>query len=347
MKIIHDYFDKHGGGENLVRSIALETNSKIYSAFNTKSNLNKIIITSKISFILRFSKILTFLYFLLIFKKNFNEPIIFSGNYCCFSISKCKSKKKILYAHSLPKAIFQDLYLDHKDNFKLNFIRRYLIKKYYKNLLCLDTILFNSNKTKLKFLHAFPDLEKKVYLHTLYPFSDINFEKNNYKKRDKIYFVINSRHQNYKNLNHTLFIINKFLTNYKDIKLYLTQDGELTDKLIRQYGKNSQFVFTGFLDFKEYFNLINNSSGIIFPSRDEDFGIAALDAYNLDIPVLVQRSCGFSEILSENYKYFYDDNNLSTIMKNIPSKKFMLKSIYPNKKNFKKIFFAKLNELIT
>ncbi len=345
MKIIHDYFDKHGGGENLVRSIALETNSKIYSAFNTKSNLSKIIVTSKISFILRFSKILTFLYYLFIFKKNFNDLVIFSGNYCCFSISKCKSKKKILYAHSLPKAIFQDLYLDHKDSFKLNFIRRYLIRKYYKNLQCLDSILFNSNKTKLKFLHAFPDLDKKVDLHTLYPFSDINFEKNNYKKKDKIYFVINSRHQNYKNLNHTLVILSEFLKINKNIRLYLTQDGELTDKLIREYGKNSQFVFTGFLDFKEYYNLINKSSGIIFPSRDEDFGISALDAYNLDIPVLVQRSCGFSEILSDKYQYFYNDNTLSVVLKNIISKKFLDKTIYPNKKDFKKIFFKKLDEL--
>lgn len=347
MKIIHDYFDKHGGGENLVRSIALETNSKIYTAFNSKkNNLSKIIITSKFSKILKLSKIITFLYFLFIFRKSFEEPILFSGNHCCFSISRCKSKKKILYAHSLPKAIFQDLYLDHKNTFKFDFIKKFLIRKYYQNLITLDYILFNSKKTKLKFLHAYPNLNTKVNLQVVYPFSDMDFIKKKNKIKNSLYFVINSRHQNYKNLNHNLVILKEFLKNNKNIKVYLTQEGELTKELINEYGKYKQFVFTGYLEFQDYYNLINNSCGIIFPSRDEDFGISALDAYNLDIPVLVQRSCGFSEILSKKYSHFYNDNNFYTVLNKLSSKNSLDQIIYPNKIDLKKTFFVKLNELV-
>ena len=72
-----------------------------------------------------------------------------------------------------------------------------------------------------------------------------------------------------------------------------------------------------YLDFRDYQSLILNSSGIIFPSRDEDFGIAALDAYNLNIPVIVQKNCGFSEILPHDYAYYYNDINITSIMNSL------------------------------
>ena len=83
--------------------------------------------------------------------------------------------------------------------------------------------------------------------------------------------------------------------------------------------------------------LLSNSIGVIFPSRDEDFGISALDAYNLNIPVIVQRNCGFSEILPEDYSFFYDDFNLSYYPENI-SKNYQT-NIYFNKEDYKKNFF--------
>ena len=343
MIIVHDFFSQNGGGENLVLSIAKELNIKIITAYNKKKK-SFLIKTSKFQFLINKNIFLIFLYYKFFFKINEKESIVFSGNHCCFSIKRCKAKKKILYAHSLPKTLFSSLYLDYNDNFALNLFRKYLIKEYRDNLNSLDYIIFNSEKTKLKFLHVFQDLDKNVITEVIYPFSDLEFKSQKYKNGSKNkYFVINSRHQSYKNLKHIILLLIPFLIKNKDIKIYITHEGDQTKDLIPSSNFSNQIFFTGYLDFRDYQNLLINSTGIIFPSRDEDFGIAALDAYNLNIPVIVQKNCGFSEILSEKYSFFYNDMNLTEIMNKLIENNEVDKILYENKSNYKDIFIKKFN----
>lgn len=345
MIIIHDFFIQNGGGENLVLSLAKELKIKIITAFNTKKKYN-LIKQSRLNFFLKRSKLLVYLYYNFIFKVKVDDIIIFSGNHCCFSILKCKARKKILYAHSLPKSLFADLYMDHNKSLFTSFFKDIHIKQYIKNLYSLDKIIFNSNKTKLKFLHVFKDLEKKVDMEVIYPFSDIDFKEKqiaNLKKNK--YFVINSRHQHYKNIHHILLLLIPFLKKNKDIKIFITQEGELTENLVISHNQSNQIKFTGYLNFNDYQSLLLNSVGIIFPSRDEDFGIAALDAYNLSIPVIIQRNCGFSEILPNNYSYFYNDMNLISIIERLLSDTDNKSIFYKNKLNYKKLFLSRINNL--
>ena len=344
MIIVHDFFLQNGGGENLVFSIAKELNINVYTSYNIKKK-NNLIKQSKLNFFLKRSKVLVFLYYRYIFRIKINDTVIFSGNHCCFSIYNCKAKKKILYAHSLPKSLFSDLYMDHSNSFFSHFFKNIYIKNYTKNLYSLDKIIFNSNKTKLKFLHVFKDLEKKVETEVLYPFSDLDFRKDkSVNLNKKKYFVINSRHQHYKNINHILLLILPFLKENRNINIFITQEGKLSDNLRVSHNQLEQIKFTGYLDFRDYQSLILNSCGIIFPSRDEDFGIAALDAYNLNIPVIVQKNCGFSEILPSDYAYYYNDINLTEIMASLIFDKNN-EIIYKNKVNYKKLFLEKFNEL--
>ena len=344
MKLVHDFFSQNGGGENLVESIAEILDCEIITSYNSRKKNNINIRQSFFSRILQINKIFVFIYFFLIFKVNTKGPIIFSGNHCCFSIIRCKARKKYLYAHSLPKSLFSNLYMDHNSNFLTKFFKNFLVSSYTKNLLSLDHIFFNSNKTKLKFLHSFPILEKsKINLEVLYPFSNMPYVKKENKKiiREK-YFVINSRHQSSKNILHIILLVKNFLNSNKNIKLYITHTGELTNKL--EFGNtNKNIIFTGYLNIDKYMRLISKSMGIIFPSRDEDFGISALDAYNLNIPVIVQKNCGFSEILSSDYLYFYDDNNLIEKLNNLI--KFLPKKIYKRKRDYKDIFQKKILSL--
>ena len=344
MIIVHDFFLQNGGGENLVFSIAKELNINVYTSYNIKKK-NNLIKQSKLNFFLKRSKVLVFLYYRYIFRIKINDTVIFSGNHCCFSIYNCKAKKKILYAHSLPKSLFSDLYMDHSNSFFSHFFKKTYIKNYIKNLYSLDKIIFNSNKTKLKFLHVFKDLEKKVETEVLYPFSDLDFRKDkSVNLNKKKYFVINSRHQHYKNINHILLLILPFLKENRNINIFITQEGKLSDNLRVSHNQLEQIKFTGYLDFRDYQSLILNSCGIIFPSRDEDFGIAALDAYNLNIPVIVQKNCGFSEILPHDYAYYYNDINITKIMTSLIFDRNN-EIIYKNKVNYKKLFLEKIIEL--
>lgn len=346
MVIVHDFFSQNGGGENLVLSLAKELDIKILTTYNLKKK-QKFIKQSKLHFILKYSKLSVFFFYKLIFRVKSKGTIIFSGNHCCFSISNCKAKRKILYAHSLPKSLFPELYMDHKRSVFSFFFKKMQIEMYRKNLYCLDKIFFNSNKTKLKFLNKFKDLDKKVDCEVLYPFSDLEFktEKLMTNKVEK-YFVINSRHQHYKNINHILMLVNQFLESNKDIKIYITQEGKLTENLTLSHSQSKQIRFTGYLDFKDYQSLLFNSIGIIFTSRDEDFGIAALDAYNLNIPVIVQKNCGFSEVLTDDYLYFYNDKNLKLIMSKLIKESNNENFFYKNKLNYKKIFLEKIKQYV-
>jgi glycosyltransferase involved in cell wall biosynthesis len=344
MKIVHDFFSQYGGGENLVTSISEMLKADIITAFNSKKKI-KYIKESIFRPILKQSTFFVFMYFFFIFKVTTKESILFSGNHCCYSIKRCKGSKKFLYAHSLPKSLFSNLYLDHNSNYLLKFFYSFLKDFYKDNLYSLDKIIFNSKKTKQKFLHIFPDLEKRVALDVLYPFSNmplINRDLN----RTKIskYFVINSRHQASKNIEHIFVLISDFLKSNKDIKIYLTHGGELS-KNLKIKNSNKNIIFTGYLDTFKYMELLSNSIGVIFPSRDEDFGISALDAYNLNIPVIVQRNCGFSEILPEDYNFFYNDLNLVTLLEDI-SKNYQ-NDIYFNKVDYKKLFSDYLNSKLS
>ena len=63
MKIVHDFFSQHGGGENLVTSISEILNAEIITAFNKKKI--KYIKQSIFKSILKQSTLFVFIYFFL------------------------------------------------------------------------------------------------------------------------------------------------------------------------------------------------------------------------------------------------------------------------------------------
>ncbi len=339
MIIVHDFFRNNGGGENLIKSISKEINSKIFSAFNNLEYNNKII-TPFYSKILKLNNLFIFFYFLFFFKIDTNENIFFSGTFSCLSINRCIAKKKVLYAHSLPRSLYPKLYEERSYPWHLFFFRRLLINLYYKNISSLDHIFFNSKKTRNKFLQAFPNLKKNKNLKVLYPFSDLKFLKKKTNNLKKKYFIINSRHQPYKNLNLIISKLSDYIID-KDLSILITQTGEQTKSLKNTYKNNSKIKFLNYLDINDYQNLIINSLAVIFPSRDEDFGIAALDAYNLNIPIIIQKNCGFSEILKGNYQFFYNEKNIIDILNKLLKSNY-LKEIYEEKLNLKEIFFKEI-----
>ena len=127
------------------------------------------------------------------------------------------------------------------------------------------------------------------------------------------------------------------------MKIYLTHEGVISD-IKKEFLNYNNIVFTGYLDLKEYEKLLSESLGVIFPSIDEDFGIAALDAYNLNVPVILYRNCGFSEILDKNYEFFIDDKYPDEIVDLLWFYNSQSKSVYSNKVDLKSELFEFLNK---
>ena len=339
--IIHDYFFNRGGGENLMISISKELkNCDIFTAYN-KSYPELPTLNSKLSHLLKLNKFFLFIYYYLFYSNKVKKTAIFSGTYCCFSIKRSSSKKKILYAHSLPKKLFYEVYKLKKPIIG-KFLIDHLRKKYFENIKDLDFIIFNSKKTKNKFLYYFPELENLINNKVIYPYSDLDFISiSNIPEKKNKNLLFNSRHQSYKNINEALRKISVYCLN-NQIDIFLTNLGDDTKILKEKYKNFSNIFFQGYLKKVEYQSLIKNSIAVIFPSNDEDFGIAAVDAYNQDIPVLIRKNAGFSEILNDDYEFFFNDDNLLEKIQNISKMKYNFK--YEKKIDLKKLFYESLGE---
>lgn len=337
--IVHDFFKFRGGGEELMISLAENLGCNIFTTYS--NYLHSKIHKSKLSIFFKLSTYLIFIYFY--FKKfKSNDNILFSGTFSIFSIKRSIAKKKIIYAHSLPRTLFSESYKDFKFKWYLSFFYNFLSKNYYKNLISADYIFFNSKRTKAIFLNYFPSLKRFTNIDILYPFVETKIYYSNNKIKKK-YFVINSRHDLNKKIEETVNLFDNF-SDKNNFKIYITSDGPNKKKLESIFRKKNRVIFTGYIPKDDYYELIQNSTAVISVNPFEDFGMSYLDAYNLDIPVIIHKSAGFSEILNKSYK-FYFDNGIDKVFDYISDTSSLMHPYGINKINLKDLFIKKLSNI--
>ena len=80
-------------------------------------------------------------------------------------------------------------------------------------------------------------------------------------------------------------------------------------------GLSRNVFFTGFLRGKDVERMYAMADLYVMPSVSEPFGITPLEAMALDVPVIVSRQSGVSEILSNALKVdFWDTEELANKM---------------------------------
>jgi len=337
MIILHDFFTQKGGGENLIISIAQKYNSKIYTLLNKSyPNLDNIHVFRLTKFFQIFSKSLFFLISCFFIKIKTKETLVFSGNYLIFSIWRCVSPKIIIYHHSLPKSVFSEKYIGFNRNLINFLIKKPILALLKFNLSKVDIIYFNSEKSKVKFTDLIELDPKKTKLKILYPFS--NLELNNSYRKPKDYIVINSRHSEEKNILSVLDLIK----DRPEIKCYVTNYGILTKSLQFKFQNYNNIFLCGYLTEEKYSDMLSGAIAIVFPSFDEDFGIAALDAYNSNIPLIIYKNAGFSEILGPKYELYLDNVDLFNSIKLVVGNGS--RNYYSSRINFKLEFFKEFDK---
>ena len=94
--------------------------------------------------------------------------------------------------------------------------------------------------------------------------------------------------------------------------------GEMMPRMIErvaELGLGSRFHFTGFLRDGEVERIFAQSDLYVMPSVSEPFGIAPLEAMMLDVPVIISKQSGVSEILHHALKVdFWDVDDLADKM---------------------------------
>jgi len=102
----------------------------------------------------------------------------------------------------------------------------------------------------------------------------------------------------------------KVLQKNANVKFVMAGSGDLLEKMIRraaELGISSKFHFTGFLTGDDVVKILDISDVYVMPSVSEPFGISPLEAMRSNVPVIISKQSGVSEILKHAIKVDFWD----------------------------------------
>ncbi|HOX81219.1 MAG TPA: glycosyltransferase family 4 protein [Bacteroidales bacterium] len=107
----------------------------------------------------------------------------------------------------------------------------------------------------------------------------------------------------------------KVLDRYPNVRFVMAGTGDMQQKMIRRVAKlkmGTKFHFTGFLKGNEVNKLLAMTDVFVMPSVSEPFGIVPLEAMQSNVPVVISKQSGVSEVLKHAIKVdFWDVNALA------------------------------------
>lgn len=102
----------------------------------------------------------------------------------------------------------------------------------------------------------------------------------------------------------------KVLQKDKNVRFVLAGSGDMLNKMILRVAKlgiADRFHFTGFLKGKEVDQMFSLSDVYVMPSVSEPFGISPLEAMRSNVPVIISKQSGVSEVLKNALKVDFWD----------------------------------------
>ena len=137
------------------------------------------------------------------------------------------------------------------------------------------------------------------------------------KKLDKIVLFL-GRITMQKGPEYFIAAAKKVLEKISNVKFIMAGDGDMTHRMIdyaAYLGIGHKVFFTRFLRGSDVDKVYQMADLYVMPSVSEPFGIAPLEAVKHDVPVLISKQSGVSEILSHALKVdFWDTNQMANKM---------------------------------
>lgn len=107
----------------------------------------------------------------------------------------------------------------------------------------------------------------------------------------------------------------RVLEKVKDVKFVIAGSGDMALRMVElaaNMGIGHKVLFTGFLRGKDVERVYSMADCYVMPSVSEPFGLAALEAISHDVPVIVSKTSGVSEVLSHVLKVdFWDIDEMA------------------------------------
>jgi glycogen synthase len=108
---------------------------------------------------------------------------------------------------------------------------------------------------------------------------------------------------------------NKVLQKDKNVRFVMAGSGDMLNKIIKRVAElriATHFHFTGFLKGEEVDHMFALSDVYVMPSVSEPFGISPLEAMRSNVPVVISKQSGVSEVLKYALKVnFWDIDDMA------------------------------------
>ena len=107
----------------------------------------------------------------------------------------------------------------------------------------------------------------------------------------------------------------KVLQKDEDVHFVMAGSGDMLERIIKRVAElrmGDKFHFAGFLKGNDVYSMYAMSNVYVMPSVSEPFGIAPLEAMQSEVPVIISKQSGVSEILNHAIKIdFWDVDAMS------------------------------------
>ncbi|MBN1788711.1 MAG: glycosyltransferase family 4 protein [Sedimentisphaerales bacterium] len=144
--------------------------------------------------------------------------------------------------------------------------------------------------------------------------NNVNFNGTDIKKDEKIVLFL-GRITMQKGPEYFLGAAKKVLEVMDNVKFVMAGSGDMMRRsveLAAELGIGNKVLFTGFLRGEDVRKVYEMADLYVMPSVSEPFGIAPLEALNHDVPVLISKQSGVSEVLKHVLKAdFWDVNEIA------------------------------------
>ncbi|HPM11882.1 MAG TPA: glycosyltransferase family 4 protein [Bacteroidales bacterium] len=107
----------------------------------------------------------------------------------------------------------------------------------------------------------------------------------------------------------------KVLQRKSNVKFVMAGSGDMLEKMMwraAELGISKNFYFTGFLRGDDVIHMLSISDVYVMPSVSEPFGISPLEAMRSNVPVIISKQSGVSEVLQHAIKIdFWDVDSMA------------------------------------
>jgi len=176
-----------------------------------------------------------------------------------------------------------------------------------------DKVIAVSNLTRNIIIEKYGiDPDKVVTVHNaVEPIADRELQKMERSINDKIVTFL-GRVTLQKGPEYFIEAAHLVLQKMKNVRFVMAGSGDMLNRMIWRVATlkiGSRFHFTGFLKGDDVHHMFSLSDVYVMPSISEPFGISPLEAMQSNVPVIISRQSGVSEILQHAIKVDFWDTH--------------------------------------